>query len=98
MKFLTYQEMQEITPDLANRVDESYRQGWVFALDQNNHLLAIPEEEATVHASRNDNITDTQIVQHIYSIGCIRPVASWVGKPGNMRLIEYDKPEEEPHA
>jgi hypothetical protein len=43
------------------------------------------------HTFAAPRLVDYQLVEHIHSIGERLPVASWVGKPGHMKLIEGEQ-------
>jgi hypothetical protein len=42
---LTYAKLKELIPELAEKIPEENRIGYVFALDQDKHLLCINEKE-----------------------------------------------------
>lgn len=42
----TYEDLKKIVPDLAEKIEEKYRTGYVFVLsDKNNNLFIINKEE-----------------------------------------------------
>jgi hypothetical protein len=66
----SYEELKKTTPGLAERVDPMHREGFLFALTQNNALFCFPVEE---YAAMMNTATEQLVLNHFREVPFLHP-------------------------